>query len=158
MDDDRRCMHSSVYCYKLWQNFNHRNVRVHVCTCQPCASYTLTNGGAIYFDAFSLKSNIWSLMSVSAAATAVLIRWTKTVLQLGPAEQTDCKKESLCGAKSHTGVRDRIEALKEKKKRFLRDTVKGRSRQKSNAQWNDGMEWGRCNSFLDSLVKTETIS
>lgn len=68
-------------------------------------------------------SNLTSNLSVSAAAAAAaaaLIRVCSPasragmVPQLGPCRTNTLHKESLCGAKSHTGVRDRREEEEER--------------------------------------------
>ena len=116
MEDDRRCMHSSVYCYKLWQNLNNNNVSVHVRTCQPCVSETSTNRGDISSDALRRKSKISSSGYQTSAQYGRAARC--------PAEQTHCIKRAcvLLRLALEWGTEWRWrEAPQEQKWRFVRD-------------------------------------
>lgn len=68
-----------------------------------------------------------------------------------PCRTNRLHKESLCGAKSHTGVRDRGEEEEreglreeEKNKGLWEQMIEDRGRPRSDAQCNDGMERETC--------------
>lgn len=154
-----RCV--SQYIVMTWQNSNCNSLSVLMRLRQPCAALTHI------FSLICISSHLCLCSSSSSRGrrgsypsllTSEHGRDAATV-QLCPAVQTVCIKRA-CVVLSLTlerGTEGRCESQRERNKSLWEQMIEHRLRRRSDARWNDGMEWEDCRPekkkiFLDSFV------